>query len=106
MRSGVLAKNQELTGVRISVPDARYHADAKHRAPTYVVPAARRAFVAAVLAAAPRFVEPLVDCHVMVPTSVINDVYSVLHKRSAVCEAADAGDEVCSFFFCFFFFRM
>eukprot|EP00019_Armaparvus_languidus_P001791 CAMPEP_0168588384 /NCGR_PEP_ID=MMETSP0420-20121227/5424_1 /TAXON_ID=498008 /ORGANISM="Pessonella sp." /LENGTH=939 /DNA_ID=CAMNT_0008623809 /DNA_START=57 /DNA_END=2872 /DNA_ORIENTATION=- len=93
VRSGVLAKNQELTGVRISVPDARYHADAKHRAPTYVVPAARRAFVAAVLAAAPRFVEPLVDCHVMVPTSVINDVYSVLHKRSAVCEAADAGDE-------------
>ena len=114
-REGVLARNQPLTGVALVLVDVKYHADANHRGPAQLLPAATRAFTAALLCAPIRLVEPvrqlegwgwgvfsfaddprvyllclqMLTVDVSASLDVLNDVYSVLNRRRAECEAAD-----------------
>jgi len=84
--NGVLAQQQALVGVALVLVDCRFHADAKHRAPGDIVPAATRAMSAALLAtAAVRLLEPELRAEVSCDTRVVNDVYSTLHRRGAAC---------------------
>lgn len=87
-RNGVLARGQQLTGVKLVLVDCKYHADANHRAPAQIVPAATRAFTAALLGAPIRLVEPMLAVDVSVQMESLNDVYKVLHARRALCDAA------------------
>jgi elongation factor 2 len=87
-RNGVLARGQQLTGVKLVLVDCKYHADANHRAPAQIVPAATRAFTAALLGAPIRLVEPMLAVDVSVQMESLNDVYKVLHTRRALCDAA------------------
>ena len=90
---GVLARGQQMVNARVEVSDVKYHADAKHRAPSHVVPAANTAITAALLSAGVRLVEPLVCLDVSAPSAVANAVYRCLHRRHAVCGAADVGQD-------------
>ena len=54
---GVLARQQPLAAVALVLTDCKYHADAKHRAPMDIVPAATRAMTAALLATKIRLLE-------------------------------------------------
>merc|ERR1711907_220335 len=91
-RDGVLAHGQQLTGVKLVIVDAKYHADNNHRAPSQVQPAAMRALSAALLGAPIRLVQPMCQVEVSVKNAMLNDVYSVLHQRRASCEPAIEGE--------------
>ena len=84
---GVLARQQPLAAVALVLTDCKYHADAKHRAPMDIVPAATRAMTAALLATKIRLLEPDLKVDVNCAATVANDVYAVLHRRSAICSA-------------------
>ncbi len=92
-RSGCLARGQQLTGVKLVITDVKYHADAPHRAPAQIVPAATRAFTAAILGSAIRLVEPMLAVDISVPIAQLDAVYRVLHARGAICDAADVSEE-------------
>jgi len=92
-RQGCLARGQQLTGVKLVIVDCKYHADAPHRAPAQIVPAATRAFTAALLGAPIRLVEPMLAVDISMPIAALDGVYRVLHARTAVCDAADMSEE-------------
>jgi len=84
--NGVLAQQQAMVGLAFVLVDCRFHADAKHRAPGDIQPAATRAMCAAMLATSSvRLLEPELRAEVSCETRVVNDVYATLHRRGATC---------------------
>ena len=63
-----------------------------HRGPAQVVPAAQRAFTAAMLSADVRLVEPVLEVTVAAPADVVNDVYATLNAHNAQCHAHESDD--------------
>jgi len=98
---------QRLRGVRIDITDALVHAVAASRRAGQIVPAATRAFSAAILAASPSLLEPVSIVRLSVPLRDVGQVYSeltgerraesVTHTQAADASAhcADAADELC-----------
>lgn len=90
--AGPLA-GEPLRGVRIEVRDAMAHNDAAHRGAGQVVPAASRAMKAAILSAAPRFVEPMFEVEVECNSDDMGAVYSAVAARRGGVDATDVADE-------------
>ena len=70
-----------MRGVRINVTDAMIHTDPACRKGGQLIPAARRAVLAAFLTAQPRLLEPVYRVEIQCPQSVVGGIYSVLNKR-------------------------
>jgi len=73
--------SSSLRGVKYSVVDAVLHPDAVHRGSGQIVPASRRAFIAAQLTAEPRLVEPIFLVEIQCPEKAMSGVYNTLQMR-------------------------
>merc|ERR1712226_1757159 len=74
---GVLCE-EPMRGVRINVADAVIHTDPACRKGGQLIPAARRAVLAAYLTAQPRLLEPVYRVEIQCPQTAVGGVYSVL----------------------------
>jgi len=77
---GVLC-GEPLRGVRFSLMDALLHSDNVHRSSGQIIPAARRAFLAAQLCAQPALVEPMFLAEIQADPKVVSKIYSLLFKK-------------------------
>ena len=82
-KEGVLC-GEPMRGVRFDFLDATLHADAIHRGPGQIIPAARRAIYASYLTAGPRLMEPVYLVSVQCPQEACGGVYGVLNRRRGV----------------------
>lgn len=82
---GVLCEEQ-MRGVRMNVVDAVLHADAIHRGGGQLIPAARRVYYAAELAAAPKLQEPVFKAEITAPSDVTGSIYGVLSQRRGIID--------------------
>lgn len=91
---------EQLCGIRFDIVDAKIHADAAHRRTAQILPAAMRAFSAAVLSASPALLEPLYEASVRCqqssfgPSSCqsksdVGAVYSLIGKHGATLVSHD-----------------
>eukprot|EP00797_Seminavis_robusta_P032808 Sro743_g196050.1 Elongation factor 2 (506) ;mRNA; r:15270-16787 len=80
VRRGVLV-GSPLCGVRFDLVEAKFHADAVHRRPNSVVPAAARACKGAFLLADPDLLEPVFRAVVVGAEGTVNKAFSVLGGR-------------------------
>jgi len=79
--------DETLRDVRINLMDVTLHADAIHRGGGQLIPTARRVFLAAMLTAQPRLMEPIFMVEIQCPESAMGGVYSSLNrKRGTVVE--------------------
>ena len=81
-RGGALA-SEPLRGVRFEVHDAVVHGDSAHRGQGQIMPAAGRAFAAAMLCASPVLIEPIFALSVSTPGAHAGAVFSALAPRRA-----------------------
>lgn len=80
MQEGCLCE-ESVRGVRIDILDAMVHSDPACRRGGQIIPAARRAVMAAMLTAQPRLQEPVFLVEVQCPQTSLGGVYSVVTKR-------------------------
>jgi len=79
--------DETLRDVKIELLDVVLHADAIHRGGGQLIPTSRRVFLAAMLTAEPRLMEPIFLCEIQCPESAMGGVYSSLNrKRGTVVE--------------------
>lgn len=81
-----VAENGALCGepmrnVRFNLVDLTLHDDNKHAGASQVVPATRRALLAAQLASAPRLMEPVYKVEIQAPIECSGAIHNVLSKR-------------------------
>eukprot|EP00164_Ancoracysta_twista_P002130 GFYU01002813.1.p1 GENE.GFYU01002813.1~~GFYU01002813.1.p1 ORF type:complete len:1052 (-),score=422.98 GFYU01002813.1:569-3724(-) len=69
---------EKLAGVVLCVTDAKAHSDRAHSGPRQVVPMASRAMAAAVLAATPRVMQPVLGATIVCPDMHLGAVYNTL----------------------------
>lgn len=82
--SGVLM-NEPLRGVRFNIVDVSIHSDPSHRGARELIPASRRAMLAAMLTAAPRVQEPLAAVNINVTSDFSPAIHSLVgQKRGCV----------------------
>jgi len=79
-KDGVLCE-ENCRGVRWNLHDVTLHADAIHRGGGQIIPTARRVLYAAVLTAAPRFMEPVYLVEIQSPEGALGGIYSTLTRR-------------------------
>jgi elongation factor 2 len=73
--------------VKIEIHDVVLHADAIHRGGGQVIPTSRRVFLAAMMTAEPRLMEPVFMVEIQCPESAMGGVYSSINrKRGTVVE--------------------
>jgi elongation factor 2 len=79
--------DEVLRDVRIDIHDVTLHADAIHRGGGQIIPTARRVFLAAMMTAQPRLMEPIFMVEIQCPENAMGGVYSSLNrKRGTVVE--------------------
>lgn len=71
----------EMQGVQFELKDAQLHADSIHRGGGQIIPAARKTFTAAYLAAEPRIMEPIYLVEISCPRIVASGCHQTLGKR-------------------------
>jgi len=77
---GVLG-GEPMRGVRFNIVDAVLHSDSLHRSVAQILPAAKRAFFAALLCASPALVEPVFLAEIQAEQKVLSKIYSLLSKK-------------------------
>jgi elongation factor 2 len=77
---GVLC-GEPLRGVRFNIVDALLHSDNVHRSSGQVIPAAKRAFLAAQLCAQPALVEPMFLAEIQTDQKMVSKIYSLMFKK-------------------------
>jgi len=70
-----------LRGCRFNIDDVTLHADTIHRGAGQIMPAARKVFIACLLAGTPKLMEPYYIVDIIVPTMAVSGVYSTLNAR-------------------------
>jgi len=79
--------DETLRDVMIKIQDVTLHADAIHRGGGQIIPTARRVFLAAMMTAQPRLMEPIFMVEIQCPENAMGGVYSSLNrKRGTVVE--------------------
>merc|ERR1719263_1882901 len=85
-KEGVLC-DETLREVMIHIHDVTLHADTIHRGGGQIIPTSRRAFLAAMMVASPRLMEPIFMVEIQCPEGAMGGVYSSLNrKRGTVVE--------------------
>lgn len=79
---GVLC-GETLRGVRFDIVDAKLHSDQPHRGPRQLNPMMQQAISGIQLASAPRLLEPMYQCDIVVPSAASAGVYATLRARRA-----------------------
>ena len=87
-RQGLLAE-EPLQGVTFELLDARVHPDPAHHGGDQIIPAARRAMLAAMRIAEPIMLEPYFLVEVTAPFEVISSVYNVITQRRGVMQSEE-----------------
>jgi len=78
---------EPLTGIKFNIIDAVLHRDSSHRGQSQIVPAARRAFLAAQLSASPCIYEPVYLVEIQTEIDVVSKIYGLISsKRGYVFE--------------------
>ena len=79
--------DEVLRDVMIEMHDVVLHADTIHRGGGQIIPTSRRAFLAAMMVASPRLMEPIFMVEIQCPEGAMGGVYSSLNrKRGTVVE--------------------
>lgn len=79
--------DETIRDVRIDIHDVVLHADAIHRGGGQIIPTARRVFLAAMMVAEPRLMEPVFLVEIQCPENAMGGVYSSINrKRGTVVE--------------------
>jgi len=82
--------DETLRDVMIKIQDVTLHADTIHRGGGQIIPTARRAFLAAMMTAQPRLMEPIFMVEIQCPENAMGGVYSSLNrKRGTVVEESN-----------------
>jgi elongation factor 2 len=85
-REGPLC-DETIRDVRIDMHDVVLHADAIHRGGGQIIPTSRRVFLAAMMTAQPRLMEPIFMVEIQCPENAMGGVYSSINrKRGTVVE--------------------
>ncbi|KAF5302988.1 hypothetical protein FQA39_LY19050 [Lamprigera yunnana] len=79
-REGVLA-DENLRGVRFNLFDGAIHCDNMRRHPGQIICAIRKCIIASYLTAAPRIMEPIYQCEIQCPKTIVDDISNILTKR-------------------------
>mmetsp|Transcript_3557 Transcript_3557/g.9023 ORF Transcript_3557/g.9023 Transcript_3557/m.9023 type:complete len:851 (+) Transcript_3557:73-2625(+) len=82
-REGPLC-DETLRDVKINIMDVTLHADAIHRGGGQIIPTARRVFLAAMMTASPRLMEPVFIVEIQCPENAMGGVYSSLNRKRGV----------------------
>ena len=86
---------EPMRGVRFNMHDVTLHADAIHRGGGQLIPTCRRVLYAALLAAAPRVMEPFFIVNITVPASHVSGVYNCVSQKSGeVFETDESGGAI------------
>jgi len=82
--------DETLRDVKINIMDVTLHADTIHRGGGQIIPTARRVFLAAMMTAQPRLMEPIFMVEIQCPENAMGGVYSSLNrKRGTVVEESN-----------------
>merc|ERR1712203_145793 len=85
-REGPLC-DETIRDVRIDMHDVVLHADAIHRGGGQIIPTSRRVFLASMMTAQPRLMEPVFMVEIQCPENAMGGVYSSINrKRGTVVE--------------------
>jgi len=85
-REGPLC-DETIRDVRIDMHDVVLHADAIHRGGGQIIPTSRRVFLASIMTAQPRLMEPIFLVEIQCPENAMGGVYSSINrKRGTVVE--------------------
>jgi len=76
--------DETLRDVKINICDVTLHADAIHRGGGQIIPTARRVFLAAMMTASPRLMEPIFMVEIQCPENAMGGVYSSLNRKRGV----------------------
>ncbi|KAL3907689.1 MAG: hypothetical protein SGPRY_010084 [Prymnesium sp.] len=82
-REGPLC-DETLRDVKINIMDVTLHADTIHRGGGQIIPTARRVFLAAMMTASPRLMEPVFMVEIQCPENAMGGVYSSLNRKRGV----------------------
>jgi len=82
-REGPLC-DETLRDVKINIMDVTLHADAIHRGGGQIIPTSRRVFLAAMMTASPRLMEPIFMVEIQCPENAMGGVYSSLNRKRGV----------------------
>jgi elongation factor 2 len=83
-QQGVLAE-EPVQGVTFELVDAHIHTDPTHRGAAAIIPAARKAMLAAMRVAEPIMLEPYFQIEVTAPFELVSTIYGVVtHRRGVV----------------------
>jgi len=82
-REGPLC-DETLRDVKINIRDVTLHADTIHRGGGQIIPTSRRVFLAAMMTASPRLMEPYFLVEIQCPENAMGGVYSSLNRRRGV----------------------
>ncbi|CAH3030296.1 unnamed protein product [Porites evermanni] len=72
---------ENVRGVRFNIHDVTLHTDAIHRGGGQIIPTARRCFLACMLTALPRILEPIYLVEIQCPEAAVGGIYGVLNRR-------------------------
>jgi len=87
-KEGPMAE-ENMRGTQFEIQDVTLHSDAIHRGGGQIIPTARRAIYAGLLAAEPRLVEPIFLVEIQCPENALGGIYSTLNqKRGMVIDEA------------------
>jgi elongation factor 2 len=73
--------DENVRGVRFNLCDIMLHPDSVHHGPGQIIPTARRCFMACMLTAQPRLMEPVYLVEISCPKTVTGAVYGLLNRR-------------------------
>ena len=93
MNNGPLSK-EPVTGVKVTLSDAKLHEDAIHRGPAQVYPAIRRPIYACMLRSKPSLLEPVQKIWVDVPQEYMSQVTRELQRRRGIIGDMEQKDEL------------
>jgi len=82
-REGPLC-DETLRDVKINITDVTLHADTIHRGGGQIIPTARRCFLAAMMTAQPRLMEPIFMVEIQCPENAMGGVYSSLNRKRGI----------------------
>jgi len=82
-REGPLC-DETLRDVKINITDVTLHADTIHRGGGQIIPTSRRVFLAAMMTASPRLMEPIFMVEIQCPENAMGGVYSSLNRKRGV----------------------
>jgi elongation factor 2 len=86
---------EPMRGVRFNIHDVTLHADSIHRGGGQIIPTCRRVLYAALLAAAPRVMQPFFVVNITVPSMQASGVYNCIsQKEGEIFETDDSGGAI------------